>query len=63
MVNIYQTNGLTKWFNNIHDFKNGFAIIELNEKYNIVDIYGKIVSNKWFDSYSETKEYLEKINK
>ena len=52
-----------EWFNNIHDFKNGFAIIELNEKCNIVDIYGKIVSNKWFDSYSETKEYLEKINK
>lgn len=38
-------------------FKNGFAVIEMNKKYNFVDSDGKLLSpNQWFDNVSDFRD-------
>ena len=37
-------------FDNIYSFnKNGIAIVELNEKFNFIDVNGNFISEHWFD--------------
>ena len=36
-------------FDECGDFKNGFAVVWLNHKYNFITIDGKILSDTWFD--------------
>lgn len=36
-------------FDNCHDFKEGFANVELNGKWNLINQEGKFLSNQWFD--------------
>ena len=36
-------------FDYVYDFKEGFAIIQLNGKWNFISQEGKIISNTWFD--------------
>ena len=36
-------------FETISDFSDGFAIVQLNGKWNFINTEGKIISNQWFD--------------
>ena len=38
-----------KWFNGCDKFKNGYAIVTINYKYNFVNTNFKYISNQWFD--------------
>lgn len=43
-------------FNDCSDFSEGYARVELNNRYNFIDENGNILSNQWFDdclSFSE----------
>ena len=43
-------------FDDIYSFnKNGIVKVELNNKYNLIDVNGKLVSQKWFDDVLEFK--------
>ena len=37
-------------FDRIGSFKDGFAIVKLNNKYNFINTNGQLISNTWFDS-------------
>ena len=37
-------------FKYVGDFSDGFAIVELNNKYNFINTNGQLVSNQWFDN-------------
>ena len=47
-----------QWFDDIGRFKNGFVIVELNDKWNLIDINGKLGSQQWFDSFDDAYYYL-----
>ena len=48
-----------QWFDYIYNFnKNGFAIVELKNKLNLIDTNGKLLSQQWFNSYDEAYDYL-----
>ena len=36
-------------FDSMGDFKEGFALVKLNRKYNFINIEGKLLSKQWFD--------------
>jgi len=36
------------WFNEIHGFKDGFALVEKDNLENFIDMNGKLLSDKWF---------------
>ena len=38
------------------DFKDGFAIVRLNENYNFINTKGQLLSQQWFDSVRNFKE-------
>ena len=40
-------------FNNVSGFHNGFAAVELNEKWNFINTRGELLCNKWFDYCSD----------
>ena len=40
-------------FDRIGSFKDGFAIVKLNNKYNFINTNGQLISNTWFDSCTE----------
>ena len=40
---------------------NGFAIVELKNKLNLIDTNGKLLSQQWFNSYDEAYDYLMKL--
>ena len=43
-------------FDDIYSFnKNGIVKVELNNKYNLIDVNGKLVSQKWFDDIGNFK--------
>ena len=43
-------------FDDIYSFnKNGITKVELNDKYNLIDVNGKLVSQKWFDDIGNFK--------
>ena len=44
-------------FDNIDDFENGFALVELNNKWNFIDTNGNLLSQQWFDGVSDFNEY------
>ena len=50
-------------FDNIYSFnKNGIAIVELNNKWNLIDTNGKLVSQRWFDNiYSFNKNGIAQV--
>ena len=44
-------NGDFSGFDKIYNFnKNGFARVELNKKYNFIDVNGNLLSKQWFDN-------------
>ena len=44
-------------FDNIDNFnKNGLAIVELNDKWNLIDVNGKLISRQWFDNIHDFDE-------
>ena len=38
--------------------EDGFALVELNDKWNLIDTNGKLVSQQWFDSFDNAYDYL-----
>jgi hypothetical protein len=49
-----------KWFDEVDDyFEDGYASVEFNDKYNFINTEGKLVSDKWFSSFSEANSYLK----
>ena len=40
-------------FNNVSGFHDGFAAVELNEKWNFINTRGELLCNKWFDYCSD----------
>ena len=51
-----------KWFNYVYKFdENGIAVVELNNKYNLIDTNGNLLSKQWFDSYDDAYDYLMKM--
>ena len=42
-----------KWFDWIDEFVNGFALVGLKGKRNLIDTKGKLLSNQWFDRADE----------
>ena len=40
----------------IGDFENGIAIVELNDKWNLIDVNGKLISRQWFDGIHDFDE-------
>ena len=62
MFNNKNGNSLSKqWFDYISSFKNGFALVELNKKYNFIDIYGNLLSKEWFCSYWDASHFEEEL--
>jgi hypothetical protein len=47
-------------FDGAWDFEDGFAEVKLNEKLNFIDTEGKLLSDVWFDSYSQADKFLAK---
>ena len=51
-----------QWFDFISNFNgDGFSLVELNDKWNLIDTNGKLVSQQWFDSYDNAYDYLLKL--
>ena len=49
-------------FDYVSSFKNSFARVSLNKKYNFIDIYGKVLSKQWFDDiYNFDKNGLAQV--
>ena len=48
-------------FDNIDDFVNGIAKVELNKKRNFIDTNGNLLSKQWFDSFDESFDYFMKM--
>ena len=40
---------IDRWFDDVDDFFDGFAKVQLNNKWNYINTDGKIISNQWFD--------------
>ena len=41
------------------DFHEGFARVELNDKWNFIDTDGKLLSEQWFDDAYKSGGYAE----
>ena len=37
-----------QWFDEVKDFKNGFALVKLNDEYNFINTDGKLIYEQWF---------------
>ena len=62
MFNNKNGNSLSKqWFDYISSFKNSFARVSLNKKYNFIDIYGNLLSKEWFGSYWDASHFEEEL--
>ena len=48
-------------FNNVSGFHNGFAAVELNEKWNFINTRGELLCNKWFDYCSDFHNGFAKV--
>ena len=48
-------------FDDVYDFDEGFAIVELNDKYNFIDRDNKLLSNQWFDDVHYFKQGLARV--
>lgn len=59
--NDFQQN--TTWFDYCENFKDGFAIIIKNHKYNFINREGKIISNTWFDYCENFYEGFARVRK
>ena len=43
-------------FDYVYDFKDGYARVELNDKFNFINKNGEILSDKWFDKIFDFKD-------
>jgi hypothetical protein len=50
-----------QWFDWIDDFRNGFALVQLNEKENYIDIEGNLVSDQWFEEVEDFVNGFAKV--
>jgi hypothetical protein len=50
-----------KIFDRVFDFKDGYAKVELNKKFNIIDKNGEILSDEWFDNIYYFDDYYEEV--
>ena len=41
--------------------EDGFAIVELNDKWNFIDVNGKLISEQWFDYISDFENGIAKV--
>ena len=48
-------------FDWVSDFKDGFATVVLNDKYNFINTKGQLLSQQWFDSVWNFKEGFDKV--
>ena len=48
-------------FDWVSDFKDGFAIVMLNDKYNFINTKGQLLSQQWFDSVWNFKEGFDRV--
>ena len=58
-LNLIDTNGsflCKEWYKGCTDFMNGFSLVVMNGKHNIVDKTGNPVFNEWFDEIKFTDE-------
>lgn len=44
------------WFDEVEDFREGFAKVALNGKWNFIDTENKILSDTWFDRVNYFQE-------
>ena len=49
-------------FDEVDDFHNGFAIVELNEKVNLLNANGQIIFNQWYDSIGYFKNGFARVD-
>ena len=48
-------------FDWVSDFKDGFATVVLNDKYNFINTKGQLLSQQWFDSVWNFKEGFDRV--
>ena len=48
-------------FDWVSDFKDGFATVMLNDKYNFINTKGQLLSQQWFDSVWNFKEGFDRV--
>jgi hypothetical protein len=44
------------WFDDFYGFKNGFARVELDKKFNLISAEGRVISDTWFDEAYSFRE-------
>ena len=47
---------IKQWFDWISVFKNGFAQVKLNNKWNLIGTDGNLLFKQWFDNFVDAAE-------
>ena len=51
-----------QWFDDTWNFRDGFAVVKLNGKYNFINTEGQILFNQWFDDAGGFSKGFAEVN-